>query len=95
MAESIYSACYAIARREVAAVRVGVGRGARHEVILCSGVRLPVTYAQATHLADQIWDGVWPDGGKRQSRVRRKLPLEKGAGLRRTIKQSITKEKSL
>jgi hypothetical protein len=59
---SIYSGCYAISACEVAAVRIGTGRGARHEIILRSGVRLPVPYAQATHLADKIWDGVWADG---------------------------------
>jgi hypothetical protein len=61
-AGSIYSGCYAISACEVAAVRIGTGRGARHEIILRSGVRLPVPYAQATHLADKIWDGVWADG---------------------------------
>lgn len=68
---SIYSGCYAISACEVAAVRIGTGRGARHEIILRSGVRLPVPYAQATHLADKIWDGVWADGtapGRRSSR---------------------------
>ena len=60
VAEPVHQATYAIASREVAAVRIGAGRGARHEIILRSGVRLAVTYAQATHLADKIWDGIWP-----------------------------------
>jgi hypothetical protein len=68
-ADPAHHATYAIVSREVAAVRIGVGRGARHEVILRSGVRLAVTYAQATHLADKIWDGLWPGEGKRKRRT--------------------------
>lgn len=103
--DSIYSGCYAISSREVAAVRIGTGRGARHEIILRSGVRLPVPYAQATHLADKIWDGVWADGTtpRRRSRTQAvpraraaSTPRGKSAApapLRQAIAQTLTKGK--
>jgi hypothetical protein len=86
---SIYSGCYAISACEVAAVRIGTGRGARHEIILRSGVRLPVPYAQATHLADKIWDGVWADGTAPRRRSKAAAP----AHLRHAITQTLTKGK--
>lgn len=95
MAESLYSGCYAIAAREVAAVRLGVGRGARHEIILRSGVRLPVPYAQATLLADHIWDGVWPDGARRRNRGKtgaQAAPRAGGKSMRQAIIQTLTQE---
>lgn len=95
MTESLYSGCYAVSAREVAAVRVGVGRGARHEIILRSGVRLPVPYAQATLLADKIWDGVWPDGATRRSRrkARTSIPPPAPDGpIRQAIVQTLAKE---
>lgn len=94
MAESLHSGCYAVSAREVAAVRLGVGRGARHEIILRSGVRLPVPYAQATLLADKIWDGVWPDGATRRSRKRtRAAPAAPARGpIRQAIIQTLVKE---
>jgi hypothetical protein len=82
-ADSVHHATYAIVSHEVAAVRIGVGRGARHEIILRSGVRLPVTYAQATHLADKIWDGIWPGerrkAGASKSKSKSKSNSRKGS----------------
>jgi hypothetical protein len=95
MAESLHSGCYAVSAREVAAVRLGVGRGARHEIILRSGVRLPVPYAQATLLADRIWDGVWPDGAARHSRKSRRATTPataRGSAIRQAIMQTLAKE---
>ncbi|RBP36912.1 hypothetical protein DES53_11553 [Roseimicrobium gellanilyticum] len=103
VAESLHSGCYAVSAREVAAVRLGVGRGARHEIILRSGVRLPVPYAQATLLADKIWDGVWPDGATRcprkktrittRSRARARAPSQAASGpIRQAIIHTLTRE---
>jgi hypothetical protein len=92
MAESLYSGCYAVSAREVAAVRLGVGRGARHEIILRSGVRLPVPYAQATLLADKIWDGVWPGGTARRSRKKARTTAgrrDSGGTMRESILQTL------
>ena len=93
--ESVHHATYAIASREVAAVRIGVGRGARHEIILRSGVRLLVTYAQATHLADKIWDGIWPGERRNTTTTRRKAGLiTNEAGTGRSGSRSKIKSKS-
>jgi hypothetical protein len=56
---------FAIAPSEVAAVRLGVGRNARHAVILRgSGAEVPVSFGYAVRLFDRLHDRLIPRGWK-------------------------------
>lgn len=63
MSDNIYNASFAVSPREVAAVKLGVGRNG-HEIILRSGERLPVSFGYAVKMFDRFHDRLLPRGWK-------------------------------